>query len=248
MRELSKLIRFVLCSATFAFMGLSSFAQEANSVGEPAKQTAHKFAVKVDLNYLLYLPKKYEKAETKKWPLVVFLHGAGERGSDIKKVKSWGPPRLVEKGRDFPFVMIAPQCPNGGFWNIDHLLQLIKSTIKKHNIDEDRVYLTGLSMGGFGSWALAAKAPEMFAAVAPVCGGGDPRTASKLKDLPIWVFHGDADRVVPISGSQKMVDAIKDAGGEKVKFTIYEGVDHNSWTATYENEELYEWFLRNKRE
>lgn len=248
MREFSNLIRFVLCSGMLASTGLSLLAQEASSASEPAKQTAHKFAVKIDLNYLLYLPKEYEKAEAKKWPLVVFLHGAGERGSDIKKVKSWGPPRLVEKGKDFPFVMIAPQCPNGGFWNIDHLLQLIKSTIKEHNIDEDRVYLTGLSMGGYGSWALAATAPEMFAAVAPVCGGGDPRTASKLKDLPIWVFHGDADRVVPISGSQKMVDAIKDAGGEKVKFTIYEGVGHNSWTETYENEELYEWFLKNKRE
>ena len=203
----------------------------------------------MDLNYLLYLPPDYETdAEDKKWPLLVFLHGAGERGSDLRTVKRYGPPKRVTEDPDFPFVMISPQCPGGSFWNTDHLLQLIRSTIRTHNVDPDRVYLTGLSMGGFGSWALAAKAPELFAAVAPVCGGGDPRTAEKIKDLPIWAFHGDADRIVPISGSQRIVDAIKEAGGKKIEFTIYEGVGHDSWTPTYANEELYKWFLKHKRE
>ena len=107
--------------------------------------------------------------------------------------------------------------------------------------------MLGLSMGGFGSWSLAAKEPNLFAAVAPVCGGGDPRTAQKLKDLPIWAFHGDADRVVPISASQKMVDAVKEAGGNRIKFTVYEGVGHDSWTTTYANQEFYDWLLTQRR-
>lgn len=226
-----------------------SFAQESTGSEDAAKeprQTVHSYEVKVKLNYLLYLPPDYESgsnAADKKWPLLVFLHGAGERGDDINKVKTFGPPKHVAEDQNFPFVMISPQCPRGSFWNTDHLLQLIRTTIKERNIDSDRVYLTGLSMGGFGSWALAAKAPELFAAVAPVCGGGDPRSAEKLKDLPIWAFHGDADRVVPIAASQRMVDAVKEAGGKNIKFTVYEGVGHDSWTTTYADEELYKWFL-----
>ncbi|MEL6107878.1 MAG: prolyl oligopeptidase family serine peptidase [Planctomycetota bacterium] len=223
------------------------FAQESPSADGEKRQTAQTFEVKIDLDYLLFLPRGYDADADKKWPLLVFLHGAGERGSDISKVKVHGPPKLVESDPDFPFVVISPQCPKDAFWNTGHLLALITRTIKEHNVDPDRVYLTGLSMGGFGSWALAAEAPEMFAAVAPICGGGDPRMAKKLVDIPIWVFHGDADRVVAISGSQRMVDAIKAAGGTNVEFTIYEGVGHDSWTETYGNEELYEWFLKHKR-
>ncbi|MEM8670036.1 MAG: prolyl oligopeptidase family serine peptidase [Planctomycetota bacterium] len=227
------------------------FAQESTSEdSKDSRQTVRSFDVKLPLNYLQYLPADYKpsSATDKKWPLLVFLHGAGERGSNINTVKRYGPPRRVASGDDFPFVIISPQCPRGSFWNIDHLLQLIRNVIEEENIDPDRVYLTGLSMGGFGSWALAAEAPELFAAVAPVCGGGDPRTAAALVDVPIWAFHGDADRVVPASASQKMVDAIKDAGGKKIEFTLYEGVDHNSWTETYANEELYRWLLKHQRE
>ena len=232
------------------------FASPANAQRNPppeeGQQAAQTFEVNIKLDYLLFLPKDYEagpQGDDEKWPLLVFLHGAGERGSDINLVKKHGPPKLVENDPDFPFVVISPQCPPGGFWNTDHLLQLIRKTIKEQNVDPERVYLTGLSMGGFGSWALAAEAPELFAAVAPICGGGDPGSAAKLVDIPFWVFHGDADRVVPISASQKMVDAVKEAGGEKITFTIYEGVNHDSWTETYANEELYKWFLkhRNKR-
>lgn len=155
-----------------------ALAQETEAVvdsKQASTQTAETFEVTMKLNYLLHLPADYKsKADggDKKWPLLVFLHGAGERGSELNRVKSHGPPKLVENDADFPFVLISPQCPGGGFWNTEHLLQLIQSTIEEHNIDPDRVYLTGLSMGGFGSWALAAEAPEMFAAVAPVCGGG----------------------------------------------------------------------------
>ena len=239
------LVAYCFCAPTLA--------QETEAVADSKQsstQTAETFEVTMKLNYLLHLPADYQsKADggDKKWPLLLFLHGAGERGSDLNRVKSHGPPKLVEKDPDFPFVLISPQCPGGGFWNTEHLLQLIQSTIEAHNIDPDRVYLTGLSMGGFGSWALAAEAPERFAAVAPVCGGGDPRTAGKLKDMPIWVFHGDADRVVPISSSQRMVDAVKEAGNEQIEFTIYKDVGHDSWTETYANKDLYSWFLKHQR-
>lgn len=236
---------------TYLITSLPLLAQESPKSSESEKksrQSIQSIDVKQKLEYLLYLPADYEsESSTKKWPLLIFLHGAGERGSDIAVVKKHGPPKRVAEGTDFPFIVVSPQCPPGGFWNTDHLLELVKQVMKEQSVDPDRVYLTGLSMGGYGSWGLAAKAPEMFAAVAPVCGGGDPKTAPNLKDLPIWVFHGDADRVVPVTASQEMVDAVKAAGGENIKFTIYEGVGHDSWTETYANEELYTWFLKHKR-
>ena len=239
-----RLYLYLLAFFTFA---APAFSQEPNAAADAGSQTAQSFDVQSKLNYLLYLPADYKKSTDKKWPLLVFLHGAGERGADLNKVKTHGPPKRVASDPDFPFVLISPQCPAGSFWNIDHLLQLVRSTIKEQNIDPDRVYLTGLSMGGFGSWAMAAEAPELFAAVAPICGGGDPKNAEILKDLPIWTFHGDADRVVPISGTQKMVDAIKEAGGKQIEFTIYEGVGHDSWTETYANEDFYKWLLKQRR-
>ena len=236
----------------FVLMGnFSTVAQQELQESQASNiQTEHSFEVKENLNYLLFLPEGYQtKSENpnKSWPLMIFLHGAGERGSDLEQVKAWGPPKRVENEVDFPFVLVSPQCPRGQFWNTDHLLQLVQATIETHNVDPDRVYLTGLSMGGYGSWALAAEAPELFSAVAPICGGGDPRTADQLKDLPIWVFHGDDDGVVPLSESKKMVDAVKEVGGENIKFTIYEGVGHDSWIQAYDDDALYQWLLEQKR-
>ena len=129
---------------------------------------------------------------------------------------------------------------------MEALTALSKQVLKDYPIDPDRFYLTGLSMGGYGSWALAAAQPGIFAAVAPICGGGSPADASKLKSLPIWVFHGGKDNTVPIAQSERMVDAITALGGN-IKFTIYPDAGHDSWTATYDNPELYEWFLQHKR-
>ncbi|MEM9413161.1 MAG: dienelactone hydrolase family protein, partial [Planctomycetota bacterium] len=133
-------------------------------------------------------------------------------------------------------------------WNTNHLEQMMASIISELNVDESRLNLTGLSMGGSGTWSWAAHQPQRFAAIAPICGFGNPVTAEKLLDQPIWAFHGGDDKVVPPSGSQNIVDAIKLLGGTKVKLTVYEGVDHNSWTETYANPKLYEWFLDQKRE
>ncbi len=195
-----------------------------------------------EYQYLRYLPPGYDANAEKRWPLVLFLHGAGERGSDIELIKKHGLPKLIEAGKDFPFVVISPQCPPGEWWNILALEGLIEQTARELRIDRDRIYLTGLSMGGFGTWALAVRRPERYAAILPICGGGERQLARGLRDMPVWAFHGDADAVVPVERSQEMIDAIKKFGGSP-RLTVYPGVKHDSWTATYENPEVYEWML-----
>lgn len=212
---------------------------------EPAagKQTPAEFSqeVTVTTKYLLYLPKDYETSD-KKYPLMLFLHGAGESGNDLDKVKVHGPPKIVENKTDFPFIVVSPQSPGRG-WQPDVLNGLLDDVIAKYRVDTDRVYLTGLSMGGYGTWSLAAAHPDRFAAIAPICGGGNPEDAAKLKEIPMWVFHGAKDSVVPLDRSQVMVDAVKAAGGD-VQFTVYPEAEHDSWTETYDNEELYKWMLK----
>ena len=218
-----------------------AFAQEL-------KQTEKTLTIKTELNYLLYLPEGYEKESAKKWPLMLFLHGSGERGNnELDLVKKWGLPKLVEEGRQFPFILVSPQCPAGNQWDVEHLNQLLDKVAADHDVDEKRIYLTGLSIGGYGAWAMAARFPDKFAAVAAICGGGDPGTAEKLLDIPIWAFHGDADKAVPLSETMEMVDAIEAKGGKKIKLTVYEGVGHNSWSPTYANEELFKWFLNHSK-
>jgi predicted peptidase len=177
---------------------------------------------------------------------MVFLHGAGERGSDLEKVKTHGPPKLVAQGKVFPFILVSPQCPEGQWWDTDMLDALLDTVLAKYRVDPDRVYLTGLSMGGFATWAWAAAHPERFAAIAPICGGGDPFLAWRLKSLPVWAFHGAKDPVVPVKMTTDMVDALKAAGGD-VRVTIYPDAGHDAWTDTYNNQELYDWFLQHHR-
>ena len=203
--------------------------------------------VMLEMDYLLYLPENYNEQD-KQWPLIVFLHGAGERGNDLDLVKLHGPPMLAEEGREFEFIIASPQCPTSHWWpkRVEHVMALIDELTETYQVDESRIYLTGLSMGGFGTWSTASAYPERFAAIAPICGGGLSYLAKNLKDVPVWVFHGDSDNVVPLSRSQEMVDALKEAGGN-AKFTVYPGVGHDSWTVTYANDELYEWFLSHSK-
>ena len=200
--------------------------------------------VTVKLNYLLYLPEGYGTS-AKSWPLILFLHGAGESGSDLAMVKKHGPPKILETKKDFPFIVVSPQSPGRG-WNPDTLSALLDDVVSNYRVDKDRIYLTGLSMGGYGTWGLAAAHPERFAAIAPICGGSNVRDAAKLKALPIWVFHGAKDNTVPIARSEEMVKALKDVGAE-VKFTVYPEAGHDSWTETYDNPELYSWMLAHTR-
>jgi predicted peptidase len=195
-------------------------------------------------NYLLFLPQQYEKQGA--WPLILFLHGAGERGSDLEQVKVNGLPGMVEEREDFPFIVVSPQCPRGYYWSTALLISLLDEIESNYKVDPARIYLTGISMGGYGAWQLAIDAPGRFTALAPVCGGGNPNEVKKIKNLPIWVFHGGKDRIVPISESETMVNALKSAGGN-VLFTVYPDAGHDSWTETYRNPELYEWFMKHRR-
>ena len=234
-------MRFIL-----VLLAVATYLQKTNYAGE-VEQTAQRLDVNVgvQLNYLLALPKDY--TQQKSWPLVLFLHGAGERGDELKLVKKHGPPKLIDNGKAFPFIVVSPQCPKDVWWEPIELTALLDEIIKNNNIDEDRIYLTGLSMGGFGTWRLAAHSPDRFAAIAPICGGGEPYWARRFPHLPTWAFHGAKDRVVPLERSQEMIDAVKKNGGLP-RLTVYPEAGHDSWTETYNNPQLYEWLLAQKRD
>jgi predicted peptidase len=179
---------------------------------------------------------------------MLFLHGAGERGTDMKLVMQHGPPKLIKEGQQFQFIIVSPQCPKNEFWTskLELLAALLDQIESSYAVDTDRIYATGLSMGGYGTWALAIAHPDRFAAIAPICGGGNPSKVCAIRDVPVWCFHGDEDEVVPLEQSQVMVDALK-ACGSNVRFTIYPHTDHDSWTQTYANPLLYAWFLEHTR-
>lgn len=220
-----------------------------------AKQFKFEKTQRSKISYLLFLPKGYEADAKKQWPMILFLHGAGERGTNVWKVAAHGPPKNVTEHSEFPFIVVSPQCPEGQIWSNDALLALLDEIIREHRVDTSRVYLTGLSMGGFGTWSLGVAYPERFAAMAPICGGGEmisvllsSREKSRaLKTLGVWAFHGAKDNVVPVAESQRMVDALKRVGVTEVDFTVYPEAQHDSWTETYNNPELYKWFLAHER-
>jgi predicted peptidase len=200
----------------------------------------------VELDYLLYLPKVREESPGGVLPLLLFLHGSGERGNDLTLVKTHGPPHVVETGMELPLVVLAPQCPADSSWHADSLMALVDHTIEHHDIDTKRVYVTGLSMGGYGTWILAGEYPERFAAISTVCAPYASLDPVRLRHTPVWCFHGAMDDVVPVEHAIHMVRRIRDAGGD-VRFTVYPDAGHDSWTQTYGQTALYEWFLTHSR-
>ncbi|MHC4864851.1 MAG: carboxylesterase family protein [Planctomycetota bacterium] len=199
----------------------------------------------VRCNYLLFLPDDFRQ-EDQRWPLILFLHGMGQCGDDLEKVKDHGIPKVVEGRTDLPFIVVSPQCPEGQMWRNDVLINLLDEVTGRYPVDEDRMYLTGLSMGGGGTWYLACEYPDTFAAIAPICGWGTPSKAASLKNVPVWAFHGAEDKTIPVKHSEEMVQAVKDSGGD-AKLTVYPQAGHDSWTQTYDNRELYDWFLSHRR-
>ena len=197
------------------------------------------------MKYYEYLPANFD--EGKKYPFMVFLHGAGERGA-VELAKKHGPIREVENGLDLPCVLIVPSCEENKTWfnYLERLAGLIKQYRKNAFIDKDRICMTGLSMGGYGTWAFGMAFPELLSAIAPLCGGGMAWNAKMLVKTPVWAFHGDQDNVVHISESEKMVQALKSCGGN-VKYTVYNGYYHDIWTVTYKNPEFYSWILSQVR-
>lgn len=206
---------------------------------------AEEYERKIRVNYLMYLPEKYENGKT--WPLVIYLHGAGTRGNDLEKVRRGGLPALAEQRNNFPFVLVSPQCSKDLRWEPERVLALVEHTCTNWPIDRQRVYLIGSSMGGFGTWRVAAFEPERFAAIVPICGGGNSEHANRLTGLPIWAFHGDADTVVPLKASTEMVEAVRAAGGNP-KLTIFKQAGHGITEMTFAKAELWDWLLAQRRE
>lgn len=246
---------------------------------------------KVGYQYLLSLPTGYDGASDKKWPVILFLHGSGERGTDPWKVAVHGPPKLIRgpvpataapmpaSGTKAPpppapetpearalreqsaaflkanFIVVSPQCPAGTWWDDDGVLGLLDDIAARYRTDPTRHYLTGLSMGGYGTWSVAMKYPERFAAIVPICGGGstvDLRRTGRdkkaaLTSLGVWVFHGAKDPTVLLEESETMVAALKKIGVADLQFTVYPEAKHDSWTETYNNPALYAWLLTHRR-
>jgi len=202
--------------------------------------------IEQDLKYLLHLPREYDQSD-QVFPLVLFLHGAGERGDDLENVKIHGIPKLINEGRSFPFISIAPQCPKDGYWDrpeyVSTLISLVKTVMEERRVDPERVYGTGLSMGGLGTLAIAIKDPELFSAIIPICGGADLEKIQRLNKLPMWIFHGDRDDVIPLDNSISIYQNLRSVN-KNVFLTVYAGVYHDSWTETYENDGIYDWLLK----
>lgn len=201
--------------------------------------------------YLLYFPENYQDTG-EPWPILFFLHGAGHRGDNLQTITRLAPLNAVVGGeRKHPFLIAAPQCPKDGNWHSDatqeELMIFIREVVESYNVDEKRVYISGQSMGGVGTWALLYNNPDYFAAGIPICGGNKPEWGESLVDMPIWAFHGRLDKVIVPEYSINIINTIKEAGGTQAKLTIYEDVAHESWWRAFKEPELYEWMLRQSR-
>ena len=215
------------------------------AAGEHVQSFSGRIVKRIALRYLLWMPPAASKPSAG-WPLLFFLHGSGERGRNLAKLKTYGPARYAAAGRQFPFVLVAPQVREGLAWDSDALEALRIDLVTRLPIDPDRVLMTGLSMGGYGTWNYAVDYPDRLAAIAPVCGAGDSDRAERIKHLPVWAFHGARDDVVPIADDQAMVDALKAAGGT-VRFTVYPHVGHDAWEPAYADPALYAWLMAQRR-
>jgi len=219
----------------------------------------------VPLKYRLIKPQGYQPG--RKYPVILFLHGAGERGNDNTVTLKHAAKEFLDPARraKYPAYVIIPQCPTDKKWSevdwskesselpekasdsMQSIKELLDDMIENAGVDRYRIYITGLSMGGYGTWDAIARYPDFFAAAAPICGGGDPKTVARFQSLPIWCFHGAKDSIVKVGRSREMVEALK-AAGATVKYTEYPDAEHDSWTATYANPELYEWLFAQRRE
>ena len=236
--------------ACLAFVAMSSVGAwlPAQSQATPAGQSAKKFDKTLtrtaQANYLLYLPKN-AREDGKTWPLMLYLHGGRGRGDDLEKVMWYPVPKMLQQTDTFPFIVITPQCPPGEMWTDTELLMaLLDDVTAEYPVDTDRVYLVGYSMGGHGAWYLAYKHPERFAAVAPMSGMSNPWWATRLKEVPIWAFHGGHDDTVPVRETEKMAKALEKQGGD-IKVTIVPDRTHRPPTME-EHERLFDWLLEHR--
>jgi len=235
----------VSLASTLLPLGHAAAAAPAQQSGEQAQRFSAVVHKRVRLRYLIWTPRQAVRP-AKGWPLLFFLHGSGERGDDLSRVKAHGPPKYAAAGADHPFVLVAPQVPEGLAWDSDALEALRAHLVRRLPVDANRVLMTGLSMGGIGTWNYAVDYPDRLAGIAPVSGTGDSDRAARVAQLPIWAFHGARDDAVPIAGEQEMVDAVRAAGGN-VRFTVYPDIGHNAWEQAYADPQLHEWLLAQRR-
>jgi predicted peptidase len=240
----------ILCFTLFV---ARSFLHAAAPLGTPGQQTAQVFHggpaddPATTLHYWLYLPAAAKPDTLEKYPLILFLHGSGERGGKLSDVKKHGPPHLIGKNADMDScIIISPQCPDKQWWDTKLLRRMCDTLTQKLPVDVTRLYLTGLSMGGFGTWSLLEENPTYWAAAVPICGGGHPENAKKFKDVPLWIFHGEKDPAVPVKASEDMFAALEQAGGHPKK-TIYPAEGHLSWIPAYNDPALWKWLLAQRR-
>jgi predicted peptidase len=267
-------LKTLLCSLLL-LSGSQSFVfcqtQESTLAAEPSTDPLKLFEPREyateegeKLKYRLLKPADFDA--DKKYPLVVFLHGAGERGDDneAQLVHCMAQFCTAEHRRQYPCYVLAPQCPAGQKWadvdwsvdkpeypekisrSLDLTLQVVEAMLADSAVDKNRLYLAGLSMGGYGTWDALARRPDLFAAAIPICGGGSVDTVAAFKDIPLWCFHGASDNVVNVEKSRDMIAALKTAGGEP-RYTEYPGVGHDSWTQTFASEETFQWLFAQKR-
>jgi antitoxin component YwqK of YwqJK toxin-antitoxin module/predicted esterase len=241
----TQIIKNKLITVCSLFISVLVFLSTGNCSG--GKKNLEVYSEK-SCNYLLYLPGEYEKNLQNTWPLIIYLHDGSSRGDDLEKVKENGLPGVIEKGKDFAFIIVSPQCPDKKTWAVDNWFPSFLEELKrKYRIDLGRIYLTGVGLGGEGVWDLAIKYPETFAAIAP--GGGStgalnfPVQARRIKHIPAWVFHGARDLLVPVNESETMVASLKSCGGD-VTFEVFPEAGHSPFTnEVYGEQFLYEWFL-----
>ncbi|MFH1567515.1 MAG: dienelactone hydrolase family protein [Gemmatimonadota bacterium] len=241
-------------AAFLAAVALALLSVTSGSRAQAPAASQHRHALQASgkaqpLKYLVFLPPEYGAGE-RSWPVILFLHGAAQRGSNLEAVKKTGLPLILERQAEFPAIVVAPQCPAGLRWTtpavLDGLLGVLDEVGRSYAVDADRVYVTGLSLGGFGTWGLAMREPGRFAAIAPICGGAQPSRACLLKDTPVWIYHGARDTGVPAHRAKAMYAALEACGAD-VHFTLYPQAGHDAWTPAYSDPEFYTWLFGHAR-
>ena len=236
-------MRWIGLAALLAAGGVSAQApvQAPGQTQEPAYRSG-------DYPFQLFVPQGYDADKRQRLPLMIFLHGSGERGTDLTAVTKWGPPHVVAAHPGTPMLIVSPQLQAGGDWEVAKLDRLLADVRKRYRVDPARITLTGLSLGGMATWRWALAHPQLFAAIAPIAAKTPTEEACKLKDLPIWAFHGDDDGAVPLSGDVDMVNAVRAcAGSVKPKLTVYPATDHLSWIPAYDDPALWRWLSEQRR-
>jgi len=252
--SLSRLIALAAIGLPLLFVSRAS--AQPTTRRKPPSRLAKPFLAKtiqldrdVERRYALYIPPQYDRDPDHQWPVILFLHGSGECGADGVKQTTVGLPRYIAgRPKKFPFITVMPQARTTWFRGDDSITvwAILDAVMKEYRTDRDRVYITGLSMGGFATWEFIMSRPDVFAAAVPICGVGSEAFVSNIKNLPIWAFHGALDTNVPVRGSRAPIEALRKLGGNP-KYTEYANLNHFCWDRAYAEKSLWRWLLKQRR-